>query len=240
MLALWPLWLLLALIVAIFELRRGATLTRLVPFIVLAAIHGTLLSQLLWGSTYALWPLLMVLIAAVLSSPPTRSQPVVLAAAAIACTTFLVLGTWYAVSLESLSYIQIPEEPRARATAPGSRRMATPGPFLRDLDELLAFSKSEVPQRDSLLLFPGEDPFYFASGRIPYFPVTLFDRITDPYSATELFAEAQRRDVRWVIVKRFLQIKDDPLPEPEQTRTPLMQNYSLYRKLRGYDVYHGR
>jgi len=34
----------------------------------LAAIHGTFLSQQLWGSTYGIWPLLILLLAELLAS----------------------------------------------------------------------------------------------------------------------------------------------------------------------------
>ena len=39
---------------------------RFLPLILLAAIHGTLLSQQLWGSTYGIWPLLILLVAELL------------------------------------------------------------------------------------------------------------------------------------------------------------------------------
>src|SRR5947199_10076969 len=32
------------------------------PFIVIGTIHGGFLSQQLWGSTYAMWPLLLILV----------------------------------------------------------------------------------------------------------------------------------------------------------------------------------
>ncbi len=64
LLALWPLLLLLAVALTIanlFSLRHEPRLRALFPLILLAAIHGTLLSQQLWGSTYAIWPLLILL-----------------------------------------------------------------------------------------------------------------------------------------------------------------------------------
>ena len=43
--------------------RRHLTLRSLLSFILLAGIHGTFLSQQLWGSTYAIWPFLLLLLA---------------------------------------------------------------------------------------------------------------------------------------------------------------------------------
>ena len=69
LLALWPLLLLLAAVSAIMNLlrlRREPSVRALFPLIVLAAICGTFMSQQLWGSTYAIWPLLALLVAEML------------------------------------------------------------------------------------------------------------------------------------------------------------------------------
>jgi hypothetical protein len=240
LLSLWPLLLLAGFLVAVFELRRGVTLSRLMPFFVLAAIHGAFLSQQLWGSTYAVWPLLMVLVAQTLAVLPTRARPVVITTTAMLGAVFIICGGMYAVSLERLSYIQIPDAPAQHSSVPALRGMADRGPYLSNLDELVEFAAREIPPGDALLLLPGEDPFYYATGRTPQFPVTLFDPTTDPYSVPELLADARRRDVRWVIVKRVEQIKGDPTPERDQTMELIAREYALYRRLGGYDIYRRR
>ena len=70
LLALWPLLLLLAAALAIvnlLRLRREPSLRAFFPLIMLAAICGTFMSQQLWGSTYAIWPLLALLVAELLA-----------------------------------------------------------------------------------------------------------------------------------------------------------------------------
>jgi hypothetical protein len=237
LLALWPLLLLVSAAFAIAELRKGITLRRLLPFFILAAIHGTFLSQQLWGSTYAIWPLLMILVAYILVSLPGGVGWVKPALAAAIGATFLVCGGLYAVGHERLDYIQIPNAPLQAATLPALRGMADRGPFLPNFEELLRFAETEIPAGDGLLLIPGEDPFYFATGRVPQFPVLLFDRTTDPYSAEQLVDEARRRGIRWVIVKTRLQSNESALPEPEKTLELVQREFALYRKLAGYDVY---
>jgi hypothetical protein len=239
-LALWPLLLLAGFFIAVLELRRGVTLSRLMPFFVLAAIHGAFLSQQLWGSTYAVWPLLIILVAQTFAALPARARPVVIATTATLSATFLVCGGLYAVSLERLSYIQIADAPLEHSSLQALRGMADRGPYLSNLDELVEFTARAIPAGDALLLLPGEDPFYYATGRTPQFPVTLFDPTTDPYSAPELLAEARRRDVGWVIVKRVQQIKGDPTPERAQTMQLVARDYALYRRLGGYDIYRKR
>ena len=143
LLALWPMLLLLAAVVALVELRKGITFGRLMPFFVLAAIHGTFLAQQLWGSTYAIWPLLMLLIAYMLTAIPNPGRSgrmLVTALATVVCVTFLVCGGLYARGHERMNYLQIPDEPVQRATLPALRGMADRGPYLADFDELVRFA----------------------------------------------------------------------------------------------------
>ncbi len=238
LLALWPLWMLAALVVAFSSLRRGVRMRTVMPFIVLAAIEGTFLSQQLWGSTYALWPLLVLLIAGVLAELTHAVRSVAIGVAAAAGITLAICGGLYAASLERLDYMDITDDaPVELAQTIALRGMADRGPYLTNLDELVAFADREIPADDALLLLPGEDPFYYASGRTPRFPVTLFDPATDPNSAAQLMDEARKRNVRWVIVKRVLQSKTNVMPEFDQTMRLVEGEFALYRRLEGYDVY---
>jgi hypothetical protein len=182
----------------------------------------------------------MVLVACLLATLPPAARPVAIGTTAAISATFLVCGGLYATSLERLSYVRIPEAPVAHSSLPALRGMGTPGPYLPDFDELAEFAAREIPASDPVLPLPGEDPFFYATGRTPRFPVTLFDPTTDPYSAFQLVAESQRRNIRWVIVKRDLQINENPMPERAQAMDLLAKDFVLYRQLRGYDVYRRR
>jgi len=127
--------------------------------------------------------------------------------------------------------------PPAHAILPALRGLSAPGPYLGDLEELVRFTDAEIPREDGILLLPGEEPFFFATGRVPRFPVQIFDRTTDPYSAEELMAEAKRRGIRWVIVKTRLQSDADPLPEQERTLQQGGKDFRLEARLGGYEVY---
>ena len=240
LLALWPLLLVAAAISALFALRKGITLSRLLPFFVLAAIHGTFLSQQLWGSTYAIWPLLILLIATLLAEIPPASSKIALVLASVISATFLVCGSLYALGHERLNYIQLPDAPPHRDSLPALRGMATPGPYLADFEELVDFANNEIPPQDGILLLPGEEPFFYATGRIPRFPVQIFDQTTDPYSAAELMQEARKRNIKWVIVKTRLQSNADPLPDRELTMNLIQQEFRQHKRLDGYDVYRRR
>jgi hypothetical protein len=240
LLALWPMLLILCAVVALLELRKGITLRSLMPFMVLAAIHGAFLSQQLWGSTYAIWPLLIILIAYALAAIPKEFGRTPLALSAVVCATFLVCGGLYAAGHERMNYLRPADGPVLHATVPALRGMSAPGPTLPDFEELVHFSDSEIPAQEAILLLPGEEPFYFATGRTPQFPVQIFDNTTDPYSPEELLAEANKRNVRWVIVKTRLQSDEDPLPEREATMALVEAEFVSYRALNGYEIYRRR
>jgi len=247
LLALWPLLLILSVALTIFYLLRGPLDRALVPAALLAAIHGTLLSQQLWGSTYAIWPLLILLVAEMiaflaavtpsrmaLETPGWSPAPVL---AAVIAATLLVCGGLYTASEDRLSFIDLPDGPVVHSTLPQLKGMATPGPYLPDFEELLRFAAANIPASDGLILLPGEDPFYFATGRAPQFPVLLFDPATDPYSPAQLVELARARNIRWLIVKRELQIKEDVTPQREATMKALLEDFKPYSRLKAYDVY---
>jgi hypothetical protein len=234
-LALWPHLLLLSAILAIWNLRRlraNRTLNTLLPIILLATIEGAFLSQQLWGSTYALWPLLLLLIASMLLQVPTIARRL----AAIVGATLLLCGGLYAVSHERLSYAHL-DGPAAHATLPGLRGLTSPGPWIPDFEELVRFANADVPSNDSILLLPGDVPFYFATGRAPQFPVLLFDPATNPYTPQQVLDQARAHNIRWLIVTRNLQITIIAEPDlPEVLRT-LQQDFVPYRSLTNYDIY---
>jgi hypothetical protein len=250
LLALWPLLLILATALALFNLftlRRTLTFRAFLPIVLLVTINGTFMSQQLWGSTYAIWPLLIVLIAEMIayldryklvsSKLFARANSLAPVMAAVISATLLVCGSFYTASEERLSYVQFPDAPVEHSAFPQLRGLAAPGPFLPNFDELLRYASANIPFSDGLILLPGEDPFYFVTGRTPRFPVLLFDPATDPYSPAQVVEEARLHQIRWLIAKRELQIKEDPTPQREATLKLLMSEFTLSAHLHGYDVY---
>ena len=241
LLALWPLLLAVAAVAAVAVLlrERRLTLRLLAPFILLAAVHGALLSQQLWGSTYGIWPLLALLFAAILAAFGGGEPRGLLAPglAAVFSVTLVACGAFYTASEERLSYVQIPDGPVMRSGFPELVGMAAPGPWMPEFDELLRYAAEKIPPRDGIVLIPGEDPFYFATGRSPQFPVLLFDPTTNPYSPEQAAALAREREIHWLIIKRDLQLRADPAPDTAVLRQTLSAEFRLVDRLRGYDVY---
>ncbi len=237
LLSLWPHLLILAAALAFYNLRPRTPRTRptintLLPLILLATIHGTFLSQQLWGSTYALWPLLLALIAAMLTQIATIARPL----AAFIAATLLLCGGLYSSSHERLSYVRL-DGAGSSAALPGLRGLTTPGPWIPAFEELVRVTNSEIPAGDGILLLPGEDPFYFATGRSPQFPVLLFDPATDPYTPQQTLDEARAHNIRWLIVTRNLQLAASPKPDLPEVLRVLQQDFAPYRTITNYEIY---
>ncbi|PYS60766.1 MAG: hypothetical protein DMF76_12935, partial [Acidobacteria bacterium] len=63
LLSLWPVLLIFSLVLSLVAIKRRSGVSLVLPFILIATIHGAFMSQQLWGSTYAIWPLFMILLA---------------------------------------------------------------------------------------------------------------------------------------------------------------------------------
>ena len=245
LLALWPLLLVLAAALTIanlIRLRSESSPRAFLPLVLLAAIHGTFMSQQLWGSTYGIWPLLVLLVAEMLAcvegfAARAASRWFVPALAALIAVTLLVCGGFYTASEERLSYAYVPDGPPAHSAFPQLAGLASPGQYLPEIDELLRYAQAKIPFDDGIVLVPGEEPFYFATGRAPRFPVPFFDPTIDPYSPAEIASLVRSRNIRWLIVKTDVQTKEDPTPQREATMDLLMSEFTLAARLHGYDVY---
>jgi len=187
----WPLIIVCGVIAALRE-------RDIIPLIAIAAIEGAFLSQITWGSTYGIWPLLVIVLAFTLRRMPALIAFVVVAA-------ILAGGIPYLIRSERLTYIKLDGE-RHRWNG-----LTANGEWLPDFEQLVAWLDRNVPRDDVILFLPGEDPLYFVTGRRPRFPVLMFDRTINPYDAATIARLADERHVRWVIIKKRLQLNGTPM-----------------------------
>ncbi len=255
LLHLWPMLLIASLAFALWRLRlpRAVSVAQLIPLILLGAIHGAFLSQQLWGSTYALWPLFMILLATILvalapqqqaaaSSKDSGNDPQLFtlpltAFTALASFVLLTTGAYYALSHERLDYADLSEGPMAHSSLPALRGLAMRGSYLPDFEELVHYSNRNIPRDAAILMLPGEDLFYFTTGRTPRFPVLLLDNTVNPYSAAQIVELARQRNVGWLIVKRNLQLQEEPLSFRPQLLELLSHDFVPTESLNNYDIY---
>jgi hypothetical protein len=243
----WPVLLIVCFISALFTIRRRKGISQLLPFVVIAAINGCFMSQQLWGSTYAVWPLLMILIAmtlADLSSVSTASKQwldsrwLPLALTTAIALSLTIAGAFYVRSHERLSYANLDDGELQRATLPQLKGLSTRGDWIPNFEELVRYSDTNIPVDAGILLLPGEDAFYYATGRRPQFPVLLFDHTVNPYSPEQIRQICRERNITWLIVKQDLQNEEDAVDEEkDRITTALEDDFEQVESLKNYDIY---
>jgi hypothetical protein len=266
LLGVWPVLLIFSFVVAIvtFRRRRGAALA--MPFLIIGAIHGAFMSQQLWGSTYAIWPLFMILLAMIVAglasaprldatlvpqsvgrtSPPSkrssdRSSWLTISFTIAVALSLLISGGFYVRSHERLDYANLDEGELRRSTLPQLRGLSVRGDWIPSFEELVRYTDREIPRAEGILLLPGEDPFYYATGRRPQFPVLLFDHTVNPYSPQEILKLARDRKIRWVIIKQDIQDEDEQIEqERDRITEALDQDFEQVESLSNYDIYRRR
>ena len=245
--AVWPFVLVVTLVFALLCVRRRSGFALVLPFILIGTVHGAFLSQQLWGSTYALWPLLLSLVASTITALTDlrgknqlgigRSWMIV-PLATIVAVSLLVAGGRYVWTHERLDYANLSDGDIARSKLPVLKGLSLRGSWIPDFEELVAYAEKEIPKEDRILMIPGEDLFYYTTGRRPQFPALMFDYTVNPYSDAEILALARARNIRWLIVKQDLQLEEDQVDhDKERLLKILEQDFEQVESLNNYDIY---
>jgi len=111
------------------------------------------------------------------------------------------------------------------------------GSWIADFEELVEYTEKEIPRDDGILCLPGEDLFYYTTGRRPRFPVLMFDHTVNPYSPQEIVGLARLRNIQWLIVKNELQLEEEPLEKKEELMSLLLQDFESVESLDNYEIY---
>jgi hypothetical protein len=237
----WPVLLIVAFVIAVISIRRRAGIALVLPFILIAAVNGNFMSQQLWGSTYAVWPLFMILFAGTITGLAALlrlwSSRMTIPLAAIVAASLLVSGAFYVRAHERLDYANLSDGEPARSTLPQLKGLSVRGQWLPDFEELVRYSEANIPRDDGLVLIPGEDLFYYTTGRRPLFPVLLFDHTTNPYSPEEIAKLCRDKNIRWVIIKQDLQLEEDPVESRDYLIELLEQDFEQVDSLNNYEIY---
>ncbi len=237
----WPVLLIVAFVIAAASIRRRTGIALVLPFILIAAVNGNFISQQLWGSTYAVWPLFMILfasaIAGLASLLKSWSSSTTIPLVAIVTASLLISGAFYVHAHERLDYANLSEGELARSTLPQLKGLSVRGDWIPNFEELVRYSEKNIPRDDGLVLIPGEDLFYYTTGRRPRFPVLLFDHTTNPYSPEEIANLCREKNVRWLIVKQDLQLEEDPVENRDHLIELLEKDFEQVESLNNYDIY---
>ena len=243
----WPALLIISLVVGVLSLRSKLQFFDLLPFILFGSVNAAFMSQQLWGSTYGIWPLFILLVAgSVVSLPVLFKVPsswFTLTFSLLFSLSMLIAGGNYVWSHERLDYAKLSEGKLAQATIPELKGLATRGRWIPDFEELIAYVEREIPREDAILMLPDEDLFYYTTGREPRFPMLVFDTTTTAYAFEEALKLKGNPELRWLIVKREQQLEDGKINsglrqlakqlEPEFTKVKRLRNYDVYRRSNG-------
>ena len=241
LLALWPVVLIVSLVFALRDVRKGPSVTRLLPFILIGTVQGAFLSQQLWGSTYAIWPLLVILLAGILTElfklGRESSLREIELLAGVAALCMLVSGGFYIASHERLDYADVSAGEIVHSTLPALAGLSMRGPWIPQFEELVRFTDRKIPKDQGLLMIPGEDLFYYTTGRHPRYPVLMFDHTVNPHSPEEIVEISRRRNTCWLILKKNLQLNGEPLEERTRLLDLLRGDFVPVQTLANYDIY---
>ncbi|MFS8084293.1 MAG: hypothetical protein ACMG6H_01560, partial [Acidobacteriota bacterium] len=205
------------------------------------AIHGAFMSQQLWGSTYAIWPLFVILLATTIAGFASLSKSlseITIPVTAVIVASLLLSGGFYVWSHERLSYANLDDGAPTRSTLPQLKGLATRGDWLPNFEELVRYTDREIPRDEPILIIPGEDLFYYTTGRRPQFPVLMFDHTVNPYTPEEILKLARERNIRWLIVKQDIQDEDEQIEQERDRLTEVLeQEFEQVESLKNYDIY---
>ena len=154
--------------------------------------------------------------------------------------SLLISGSSYLRAHERLDYANLDEGELKRSSLPQLKGMAIRGDWLPNFEELVRYTDAHIPRDEGILVLPGEDLFYFTTGRTPKFPVLMFDHTVNPYSPKEIVNLARDRNIRWLIVsvKQDLQDEDEGVEKQRDELTEeLEQDFEQIESLSGYDIY---
>jgi hypothetical protein len=241
---LWPIMLIASFAMAYIFIRRLSGIAAILPFVLIVTAHGVFLSQQLWGSTYGIWPLLLILIGLVLillvdsdSRPRAFELPVLAAIIAISIT---VAGGFYVYSNERLDYVNFEDGEMHHSTLSQLTGLSMRGDWIPDFEELVRYTDGNIPRDAGVLYLPGEDLFFYTTGRHPHFPVMLFDVTNNPFSPDEIRERVLASDIEWLIVKNDTEIEADNMIDsktlifdklkPDFRTVESLNNYEIYKR----------
>jgi hypothetical protein len=220
--------------------RDGADVRTILPLVLTGTAAGTLMSLGLNGSTFGIFPLLVLAIAAIVRDlkrfvPGTmRLAPLT---GAVLALFLAVSGTAYTLTNARLLFVDANAPgPVVHSAFPSLVGLSAPGPYIRDLDAILIWTRDNVPADEPMLFLPGEDPAFFALDRRPRMPSVYYYDVANPYSPAEVARFADAVGLRWVFVKDRLQLVEEPALE-QSLIAALTDRAGLVAHIGPYRVY---
>ncbi|HEX4745223.1 MAG TPA: hypothetical protein VFW12_11225 [Candidatus Limnocylindria bacterium] len=228
-----------AVLALVRSVRDGPDFETTLPLILVVSTAGALMSQGLIGSTFGIFPLLVLAIASLVRQlarfvrVPSGVAP---ATGVVLAALLAASGLGYAAGAERLRYIDIGTGDVVRSSFPSLAGLSARGPYIADLDEVLFWAREHVRPDEPMVFLPGEDPAYFALGMPPRLPSVYFYDVGLPYTPAEIASIADDVGLRWVFVKDRLQLRDEP-PLNQAVIAALTERATLVARVSAYRIY---
>ena len=220
--------------------RDGARFETVLPLVFAGTAAGALMSLGLNGSSFGIFPLLILAIAAIVRDlarfiqEPARLAPMT---GVVLALLLAMSGTAYTLTNARLLFADVNAPgPVVRSEFPSLAGLSARGPYIGELDAMLFWMRDNVPADDAFVFLPGEDPAFFALGRRPRLPSVYFFDVANPYSPEEIARFADEVGLRWVFVKDRLQLVDEP-PLEQRLIVALTEHATLVAQVGPYRVY---
>ena len=239
--AMFPPLLIVASVLSVTQIARaGVRFETLVPLILAGTATGAIVSQGIYGSTYGIFPILILALASLVRDlgrfveRPTQIAPITGAVLALFLT---VSGIPYTLTNARLLFADVNAPgPVVRSEFPSLAGLSARGPYIGELDGILFWIRDNVPADDAFVFLPGEDPAFFALNRRPRLPSVYFFDVANPYSPAEIARFADEVGLRWVFVKDRLQLIEEP-PLEQGLVVALTEHATLVAQVGPYRVY---
>ena len=220
--------------------REGPDFATVLPLVFVGTALGALQSLGLNGSTFAIFPLLVVAIGSLvrelawLIDRPARIAPLT---GVVLALVLAVTGSAYTLQNFRLRFVDVNASGPVMGSAfPSLAGLSARGPYIADLDAILFWIRDNVPADEPFVFLPGEDPVYYALGRRPPLPSVYFYDVATPYTPAEIARFADEVGLRWVFVKDRLQLIDEP-PLEESLVAALTEHATLVARVGPYRIY---
>lgn len=225
-----------SIFVKILHKKIQDNLCELIVLIVISLTSlSSFLSQGVLGSSYGIWPLLMIMIAGLISLFKENIDIFVLPAVCFSLLLTVLLISYNYRLDRMAAYINYFGDMN------GSKYIdyvKTRGNWLPDIDEMVDFVNNNIPKEDKVIDLPGEDPFYLLTGRKPLLKYFSLNSTAYIYPIEKIYDDIELNNIQWIIVKNKFQISNSGgFIDISNPLNKIKKNYYLYKNLKAYNVY---
>jgi hypothetical protein len=209
----------------------------LLPLPLIIAAHAVYLSHHIVGSSYGIWPLYVLVLGstvAFLLKYFRWSRIPFVALSGVLCTAvicyFFLKGQYF------YSYIW-KDGVSVHATLPKLRGLSSPGPWIKDFENLVTVTNTVIPKDAIVANLPGEDPFFAVTGRVNPMPYSQLHVQTFPVDYPNIGKQLATYDVEWVIAKtRWQLLPIFGLIDASVYTSGLYDYYSVFQTIPSYII----